>query len=122
MNQKYLIGIFILLIGAVGYLFFKKNSLLYNTLGLSLKSFDFVLQNQAYSPDTVRVKLGDIVIFNIDNQDNESHGLHLAQFGVAEVIPPLQKVSIQFTATQVGSVATSCASNHPEKINVIVEG
>lgn len=86
-----------------------------------VRSFDFVLQNQAYSPDTVRVKLGDTVVFNIDNKDNENHGLHLPQFGLAEAIPPLQKTSIQFVASQEGSVSTSCAAGHPEKINVIVE-
>ena len=119
MGQKLFIGIFIVLIGIVGYLFVRLNNLSGNTPGV--RSFDFVLQNQAYSPDTVKVKLGDTVIFNIDNKDNEDHGLHLPQFGVAETVPPLQKTSIQFVASQVGSVATSCASNHPEKINVIIE-
>ena len=120
MGRKLFVGIFIVLIGMAGYLFVRLNNLSGDTPGV--KSFDFVLQNKAYSPDTVRVKLGDTVVFNIDNQDNESHGLHLQQFGVAEPVPPLQKVSIQFTATQLGSVVTSCASGHPEKINVIVEG
>ncbi len=120
MNQKYLIGVLVLLVGAVGYLFFRINSLSDNTPGV--KSFEIVLQNQAYSPDTVRVKLGDTVVFNIDNKDNEDHGLHLPQFGVAEGVPPLQKTSVRFVANQAGTVATSCATNHPEKINVIVEG
>jgi len=86
-----------------------------------VRSFDFVLQNKAYLPDNVRLKLGDTVVFNIDNRDNENHGLHLQEFGVAESIPPLQKSSVMFIASQVGSVATSCAQGHPEKINVIVE-
>jgi plastocyanin len=119
MNQKYIVGILVLLVGAVGYLFFRINGLSESAPGL--KSFNIVLQNQAYSPDTVKVKLGDTVIFNIDNKDNEDHGLHLPQFGVAEAVPPLQKTSVQFVASQAGSVATSCATNHPEKINVIVE-
>jgi len=119
MKQKYLFGILIVLLGVAGYLFVKINS--FSSSGPGVKSFDFVLQNQAYSPDTVKVKLGDTVVFNIDNQDNEDHGLHLPQFGVSEAILPLQKSSVQFVASQVGSVATSCAANHPEKINVIVE-
>jgi len=119
MNQKYLIGVLVILAGVIGYLFSRVNDLSNNTPGV--KRFDFVLQDKAYVPDTARVNLNDTVIFTIDNRDNEDHGLHLPQFGVAEAIPPLQKTSIQFVASQVGSVATSCATGHPEKINVIVE-
>lgn len=119
MNQKFVVGIFAVIVAILGYLSWRTSDLSNDTPGV--KSFNFVLQNQAYSPDTVKVKLGDTVIFNIDNKDSEDHGLHLPQFGVAEVVPPLQKTSIQFVASQVGLVATSCATGHPEKINVVVE-
>lgn len=122
MKQKLLVVMLIIFAGAIGYLTSQVSSLSQSGGGGSkVKSFSFVLENSAYKPDTARVKLGDTVVFNIDNRDNESHGLHLQQFGVAEAIPPLQKTSITFTATKVGTVATTCAQGHPEKINVVVE-
>jgi len=119
MNQKFLIGTLVIFLAILGYLYWKVNNISSNAP--STKSFNLVLQDKAYNPDTVRVRLGDTVIFNIDNKDNENHGLHLPQFGLAEAVPPLQKTSIQFVANKTGSVSTSCAVGHPEKINVIVE-
>lgn len=98
-----MIGALVVLAGLGGYF----NSRINSSSGV--KEFDFVLRGKAYIPDTVRVKLGDTVVFNIDNQDNESHGLHLQQFGVAETIPALRKTSVKFTATSAGTVATTCA-------------
>lgn len=120
MNQKNIVSILVvLLIGlaAVGGYFYSKA----NALSSGVKEFSFILKDKKYIPDTVKVKLGDSVTFKIDNQDDEVHGLHLKEFGVAESIPPLQKVSFQFKATQTGSLATTCAVGHPENITVIVE-
>lgn len=128
MKQSYLIpGLTVLLLVAVGIIGYyslqlKKFSSVQGISNQGFRSFNFVLQNKAYSPDIIKLKLGETVVFNIDNRDNESHGLHLPQFGVAQGVPPLQKTSVQFVANQTGSVETSCAQGHPEKINVIVKG
>jgi plastocyanin domain-containing protein len=127
MKQNYFLfglsSLLLIVISAIVYysLQLKKFSSMQGVSDQDIRNFDFVLQNKAYQPDTVKLKLGETVVFNIDNRDNESHGLHLPQFGVAQAIPALQKASVQFVANQTGSVATSCASGHPEKINVIVE-
>lgn len=126
MKQNYFVlGLFALLlvaVGAIGYysLQLKEFSSVKGVTSQGIRNFDFVLQNKAYIPDTVKLKLGETVVFNIDNRDNESHGLHLPQFGVAQAIPALQKASVEFVANQTGSIATSCTQGHPEKINVIV--
>lgn len=111
-----IIGVFVLILG---FLYWKVNGLSSNQSGT--KTFSFVLENSQYVPDTIRVNLGDTVVFNIVNKDNEEHGLHLPEFGVAEGIPALQQTSVQFIANKVGTSVTSCATDHPEKINVIVE-
>ena len=118
-TSKLLIGLVIVVFAAAGYLQWQLGKIKPSEPGVA--SFNFVLEGKQYKPDTVSVGLGDTVVFNIDNRDNEDHGLHLPEFGVAEAIPALQKRSIQFVASRSGTAATSCASGHPEKITVIVE-
>ncbi len=127
MKQNYLLpGLIVSLVVAIGLIGYysiqiKQLSSVQGDTNQGVRSFNFTLQNKAYIPDTVKLKLGETVVFNIDNRDNESHGLHLPQFGVVQGVPPLQETSVQFVANQAGSVATSCAQGHPEKINVMVE-
>lgn len=117
--QKILIVVLIAFLGAVGFLSWKVNNLDANSP--KVKVFNVVLKDKAYKPDTVDVNLGDTVVFNIDNRDNENHGLHLPEFNVAEAIPPLQKTSVQFFANRTGTTSSSCATDHPEKIVVNVK-
>lgn len=116
--QKILIIILIAFLGAVGFLSWKANNLEVNSP--KAKVFNLILDNKTYKPDTVDVNLGDTVVFNIDNRDNENHGLHLPEFNVAEAIPPLQKTSVQFIANRTGATTSSCATDHPEKVIVNV--
>lgn len=117
--QKLLIGTLVVFIGIVGFLSWKVSDLGANSP--KTKVFNVVLEDSAYKPDMVDVELGDTVVFNIDNRDNENHGLHLPEFNVAEAVPPLQITSVQFVANRTGTTSSSCATDHPEKIIVNVK-
>ena len=84
------------------------------------RTFDLVLKDRTYVPDTIYVSQGETIHLRIDNQDNELHGLHVPEFGIDEDIDPLSHVSFYFTANKIGSTTASCmTSDHPEKLTII---
>lgn len=85
-------------------------------------------KDEFFADTVIKVRRGDIVIINLRNvEPNQPHGFGLEEFGVFEVIPPEQTVTVKFLASKEGSFTffctVFCGTGHPlHKGTLIVSG
>ncbi|MBI2183541.1 MAG: cupredoxin domain-containing protein [Thaumarchaeota archaeon] len=88
----------------------------------------FKLKDEAFSDSVIKVRKGDLVVLKIRNtESNQIHGFALEEFGVFEVTPPQQEVTLRFAAATTGTYTffcnVFCGTGHPlHKGTLVVEG
>ncbi|MDP3918339.1 MAG: cupredoxin domain-containing protein [Nanoarchaeota archaeon] len=73
-----------------------------------IKEFDMVAHQWDFEPSTITVNEGDTVLLHITAEDID-HGFYLSQFGVSEILPEGEEVTIEFVADTIGTYSFSCS-------------
>jgi cytochrome c oxidase subunit 2 len=79
-----------------------------NTSLAPVKEINVIAKRFSFTPNPIKVKLGERVRLNITSQD-VTHGFALPEFGINEIIPAGQTITIEFTANKKGTFAFNCS-------------
>lgn len=72
------------------------------------KEFIITAKQWAFSPASITVKKGDMVVLKVTSAD-VAHGLNLPDFGINETIEPGKSKTVEFVADKAGSFTFSCS-------------
>lgn len=128
--MKYLFyGLIVVVIGGVGFWFLgqgsndvslQEASVVKTTQTGQVLKFSASITGRKYDPVQIDVPFGAEVELTVKNNDNEQHGLVIADFGVQEFVGPRQTKTVRFIADKRGAAATFCSVAHPEKLIINV--
>ena len=119
-NKKRILLTGVLLVGAVvsGLLIYTRANAVptERVIHITAKKFDF-------SPDSITLKKGEPVVFEISSADRE-HGFNLRAFGVRANISPGKVSRIRFTPDKSGKFTFSCdvfcGDGHEEMTGTVI--
>ncbi len=72
-----------------------------------IKTFEITAKNWEFSPNVIKVRLGDKVHLKLTSIEGK-HGFSLSAFGIHEKINPGEPVEVDFVADEKGSFVWSC--------------
>ncbi len=102
---------------------FKKYGLVRAEKGF--KEYNLKLSQYRFTPDTLRVDVGDRVRLNLDSVD-ATHGFYIDGYGLKIMIPEKVNKTVEFVADSPGAFRIRCASTcgpfHPFMIGRLVVG
>lgn len=87
---------------------FSKNPGSENVLTGKIKEIEVTARQFSFTPDLIRVKLGDNVRLKIKSVD-VTHGFSLPDFGINEILEPGKTVIIEFQAARRGTFSFLCS-------------
>ncbi len=102
---------------------FKKYGLVRAEKGF--KEYNLKLSQYRFTPDTLRVDVGDRVRLNLDSVD-ATHGFYIDGYGLKTLVPEKENKTFEFVADRAGAFRMRCASTcgpfHPFMIGRFVVG
>lgn len=89
----------------------------------NVREIEVTAKQFEFSPDPIRVKLGETVRLSIISTD-VTHGFSLPEFGINETLEPGKTVRVEFKATKKGefpfSCSVFCGAGHSEMRGVLI--
>jgi plastocyanin len=79
-----------------------------NPPGQQVREIQVTAKQFSFTPNPIRVKLGETVRLRLTSVD-VAHGFSLPAFGINEVLPPGQTVTVDFQATKKGTFPFACS-------------
>jgi len=107
-----LIGVLIIIFSSGGSNLVNSNSgnssneIVANSNG-EIKEFNIIANKFEFIPGTITVNEGDEVILHIESIDVE-HGIAIPQFGVSQILPVGQNITVEFVADKAGIYTFYC--------------
>jgi cytochrome c oxidase subunit 2 len=102
---------------------FKKYGLVKADKGF--KEYNLKLSQFRFTPNTMRVDVGDRVRLNLDSVD-VTHGFYIDGYGLKTLVPEKENKTIEFVANRSGAYRIRCASTcgpfHPFMIGRLIVG
>ncbi|HDZ54116.1 MAG TPA: hypothetical protein ENI19_01735 [Candidatus Nealsonbacteria bacterium] len=102
---------------------FSQNPSLENVLTGKVREIEVTARQFSFTPDLIRVKLGDNVRLEIESVD-VVHGFSLPEFGINEILEPGKTVTIEFQATRRGTFSFLCSivcgAGHSRMIGTLI--
>lgn len=79
-----------------------------NVLTGEIREIEVTARQFSFTPDLIRVKLGENVRLKIKSLD-VTHGFSLPEFGINEILEPGKTVTIEFQTTRKGNFPFLCS-------------